>query len=225
MSTRIDGSTISPEFGPDQQPAERYRALSTSAIASLVFGVLSVLVLFGWYYAFIPAAGIASGWFARLRIRENPEEMTGLVLAWTGLGLSAAFWALGYGGLLLARIREVPFGYERVEYGDLQPDPKVPGEQIPPSAFWFQDRKIFVKGYMAPTRQQTRLKRFVLCPAIPDCPFCPANPKPTEKILVTLSGDLEAEYTVHEVRVGGTLKIDPEARIGIPYSMEADYLR
>ena len=225
MATQIDGSTLSPEYDPDKQPAARYRALSNSAIVSLIFGVLSVLVLFGWYFAFVPAAGIAAGWFARQRIRENPEEMTGLAFAWTGLGLSVACWACGYGWLLLGRIREVPFGYERVEYSDLQPDPSVSGEQIPPSAFRFQDRKIFVKGYMAPTRQQTRLKRFVLCPAIPDCPFCPANPKPTEKILVTLSGDLEAEYTVHEIRVGGTLKIDPEARIGIPYSMEADYLR
>ena len=78
---------------------------------------------------------------------------------------------------------------------------------------------------MAPGRQQTGLKQFILCPAIPDCKFCNPNPTPTEMIHVILQGDLTAEYTSHLVRLGGRLHVDPLSPGGLPYRLEADYLR
>jgi len=228
MPTLTDLPSRSPGPEAAEQPGPRYRALSGWSIMSLILGVLSAVVVFDWFLAVIPCAGIAAGWLARRRIRKNPEESAGLAFAWTGLVLSIFFWVLGYGWLLLGPsgyIREVPFGYQRVEYEDLQPDPSIKDQQVPDAAWQLQERKVFVKGYMAPTRQQTHLKRFILCPAIPSCPFCPANPKATEMILITLNGDLEAEYTTHLVRLGGKFTIDPESRIGIPYALEADYLR
>jgi hypothetical protein len=223
MSLQLGDSML--DEGSDTHPARRYRAVSPAALASLVLGVLSAVTFLSWYLAIIPAVGLGVGWLAQRRIRDNPEELTGLGFAWTGLGLSLGFWVLAYAWMLSARIREVPYGYDRVEYEDLQPEPSNPDEVIPPSALRFQDRKVFIKGYMAPTRRQTGLKRFVLCPAMPNCPFCPANPKPTEMILVTLTGDLEADYTTNLVRLAGTFKIDPAARTGIPYALEADFVR
>jgi hypothetical protein len=221
-----DTRTLSPTEEAAQSPASRYRAFCGLSLVSLIFGVLSVFVLFDWFLAVLPILGIIAGYYARKTIRKNPEETTGMALAWTGMGISLFFWVCGYGWLLIGHIREVPFGYERVEYEELQPDPGVKDEFIPPGAYQYQDRKVFVKGYMTPTRQQTHLKQFILCPLLPNnCPSCPANPKPTEKIIVTLTGDLEADYTTYLVKLGGTFKINPEAAIGIPYALEADFIR
>jgi hypothetical protein len=224
MTTQLGSQHDSPA-APGEEPAARYRALSAAAVVSLVFGVLSLLTLFDWLLAIVPAVGIAVGWLAQRRIRETREELTGLGLARAGMGLSLAFWVLGYGWLISARVQEVPFGYQRVTYEMLQPNRDAPGGEIPTDIYKLQDKKVFVKGYMAPGRQLTGLRQFVLCPAIPNCPFCTPNPKPTEMIHVKLTGDLEAEYTTHLVRLGGKLTVDPESRNGIPYAVEADYLR
>ncbi len=190
-----------------------------------MFGVASALTAVHWGFGLIPAAGIALGILALRKIREAPDELTGRGIARGGLLLAVGFWVVGYGWLMLAHVKEVPYGYERIDYDMLQPNADVPGEQIPPNVYEKQGKKVFVKGYMSPGRQQTRIKRFVLCPSIPNCPFCTPNPKPTEMIVVELQGDLITRYTVHEVRLGGKLKIDPMAPGGIPYSLEADYLR
>ncbi len=199
--------------------------MSATAAVCLVFGVFSVLTAVHWSFGLIPAAGIALGILALRRIREAPDELTGRGIARCGLWLSVGFWVLGCGWLTFAHVKEVPYGYERVTYEMLQPDPDVPGEQIPPDIYKIQGKRVFMKGYMSPGRQQTRITRFILCPAIADCPFCTPNPKPTEMVRVELQGDLMTRYTVHLVRLGGKLKIDPTAPGGVPYFLEADYLR
>jgi hypothetical protein len=131
--------------------------------------------------------------------------------------------------LAVAKAREFPAGYHKLEYRDLQPDPNVPGQRIPPMAYDSQfdqmrNNKVGFVGYMAPTRQQTGLKQFILCPSIPNCPFCTPNPQPTEMLLVRLEGDLTARYTSHEIRVGGKFQVDETAPGGLPYRLDADFL-
>jgi hypothetical protein len=98
-------SPILAQIVPEEsRPAVRYRAVSRAAIASVVFGMLSAVVFISGYLAVLPIIGIGTGWFALRRIRERPEELTGRRIAWTGLGLSAGFWLLGYGWLISAWI-------------------------------------------------------------------------------------------------------------------------
>ena len=68
------------------------------------------------------------------------------------------------------------------------------------------------------------LKRFLLCPAIPNCPCCAPNPTPTQIIHVTLEGDLTAIYTTSMVHVGGKFRIDTSSSDGVPYFLDADFL-
>ena len=156
--------------------------------------------------------GIGLGWRAVQRIRRAPDEWTGLGLARLGIGLSAGFWLVGYGWLFFARVSEVPYGYERVGYEALQPDPNTPTMPIPQTALDMQDKRVFVKGYMKPLRRQTGIKEFTLCPSNGECPFCTPNPKPTEMIRIVLQGDLETVFTTHVVGVGGRFQVDPEQR-------------
>ena len=208
-----------------KSPYGRYRAMSVAAVVSLVLGAVSVLTFVHWAMALIPLAGVFAGILALRQIRHAPEEYAGRRLAWLGIGLCGAFWAAGYGWLMFARASEVPWGYQRVSYEMLQPNPDVEGEQIPPAVFDLQDKKVYVTGYIAPGRQQTRLRRFVLCPAIADCQFCTPNPKPTEMVSITLEGDLEIDYTIYPIGLGGTLHVDPVSPNGIPYKIDVDYIR
>ena len=172
-----------------------------------------------------PLLGIGLGWLAQRRIRQSPDEWTGLGLARLGIGLSISLWVVGYGWLAVARTREVPFGYTLVHYELLQPDPNAHAEPIPQSALDMQDKKVFIKGYMQPRRQQTGIREFILCPSNGECPFCTPNPKRTEMIRVVLQGDLETIYTTHLIGVGGRFQVDAEDPSGVPYSLEADIIR
>jgi hypothetical protein len=225
MTKASEAAARGPKDPPHDRPFVRYRALSVAAVASLVFGVLSAATFFHWAMIFVPATGCLLGFIALRQIEQAPEEMTGRALAIAGLATSLGFWTLGYGWLIFDRVKEVPFGYERVTYEMLQPNPQKKTERIPPSVFELQGKKVFVVGYMQPSRQQVGLKTFVLCPAIPDCPFCTPDPKPTEMVQVNLEGDLRTDYTTFLVHVGGKLRVDPKPLDGLPYKIDADYLR
>ena len=119
----------------------------------------------------------------------------------------------------------MPIGYQRVGYEQLQPDRDVPGERIPQTALDLNDKKVFIKGYISPTRQLIRLKRFILCPTNGVCQFCIPNPTPTEMIRVTLTGDLTADYTTRLIGIGGRFHVDEKDPQGVPYAMDVDYLK
>jgi hypothetical protein len=219
--------TLESTADDDLTPASptRYRALSPGAVVSLVLGVLSIFTVFGWSLAIIPIAGIVIGWRAQRRIRATPEEWTGLTLARWGIAISAALWVVGYGWLLLAGTRETPFGYTRVDYDTLQPDPNKPTEAVPESATLMNDKKVFIKGYMKPSRRQTGIKDFIMCPTAGECPFCIPNPKPTEMIHVVLQGGATTAFTNRQISIAGRLHVDLNDPGGLPYSLDADYVR
>jgi hypothetical protein len=202
----------------------QYRALCPIAVASVALGGLSILTVFSWYLAAIPLVGIWLGWKALQKIRQAPNEWTGLGIARTGISLSVGLWTIGYGWLIFAQASEIPYGYQRVSYETLQPNPDIPTELIPQSAHDMQDKRVYVRGFMQPRRQQTGIKEFILVPANGECPFCIPNPKRTEMIRVFLQGDLETIYTTHQIGVGGRFQVDPADPSGIPYGIDADFL-
>ena len=226
MSLPLDTNSITAS-----RPVVHYRALSPTVVASVVMGILSILTVFGstppaWLLlAVIPLTGIALGWRAIRQIRKAPDEWTGLQLAWLGIGLSVGMWMAGSCYVLFRQASEVPFGHQWITYEMLQPDPAKPTEPIPRSALDMQDKKVFFQGYMRPRRRQTGIKEFVLCPTKGECPFCTPNPKRTEMIRVMLQGDLETAYTTHLVSVAGRFRVNMDDPSGIPYGLEADYLR
>lgn len=213
--------------GPDN-PAVRYRAVCREAVVSLIAGLLTPLMAFGWWLWFVPAAGLLLGWWAVTKIATRPDELTGRELARYGMALSAGFGLLAGVWLCFVRASEVPPGYTRIEYAQMQPDLNVAGQRVPPEMLLLDrehGKKVFLKGYMVPGRQVSRLKTFRICPTKGDCNFCTPNPRPTEIVEVRLAGTDTFDYTTHVVGVGGWLEVDPTNPFGRPYSIEADYVR
>ena len=126
---------------------------------------------------------------------------------------------------VFAGMREIPFGYDLISYDSLQPDPNKPTEAIPESATLMNDKKVYIKGYMKPSRRQTGIKDFIMCPSAGQCPFCNPDPKPTEMIHVVMQGSATTAFTNRQIGIAGRLHVDPSDPGGLPYSLDADYVR
>lgn len=208
---------------------ERYRALSTSAVASLIVGVLSVLAILDWTLVAIPLVGIGLSILALAKIRRHADELTGQRLAQTGLVLSLVFGIVGPALLTHQYVTEVPEGYERISYAELQPDETQPGQQVPPSALALEGKKIFIKGYVYPGRDKDGIRRFLLVRDRGECCFG-GNPKITDRILVTLEDPLRLTYSTRIHKLAGTFHVEvrnsaiDDASGGVYYHLTADHL-
>jgi hypothetical protein len=126
-------------------------------------------------------------------------------------------------------VTEVPDGYERISYVELQPDAAEAGQQVPPSALALEGKKIFIKGYVYPGRQKEGIRRFLLVRDQGECCFG-GNPKITDRILVELEEPLRLAYTPRMHKLGGVFHVEAQsaaidnAQGGVFYHLKADYL-
>lgn len=216
-----------PEFVADDY--RQYRSLSSLAVVSLVAGVLSALTFVDWMLAAIPMAGIVAGVLAMRRIRAAPDAYTGELLALIGTLLSGLLWIGGWARLAYVQATEVPPGYERISYDDLQVDPSQPNQLPPQKAVELNGKKVFIKGFVyQPTGGQTTgLTRFILVRDKGQCCFG-GNPKITDMIEVRMLGDLEAEFNMQPRKLAGTFRIglgqSMHGLAGALYHLDADHL-
>jgi hypothetical protein len=224
----------------DDQDEMQYRALHTGALLSFVLGLLSVCVVItaanSLEYCLmvlpIPVAGIFFGMRALARIRENPDQYTGLGLAKAGLALSIVFLfgGVAYGGYVYAT--EVPDGYERISFVGMKPDElqERGGVAVPPDIVALEGKKIFIKGYIRPDSITVPrgIDRFLLVRDNNQCCFGDLSKiKYYDQIQVEMVGDKRVDYSQGVLRIGGTLHVEPEnVAFGSQrtvFSLKADY--
>lgn len=208
-------------------PERKYRAVNPFAVASFVFGVLSVLTVLHWAMGAVPAAGATLAWLAFNRYRRNPEDQTGIAFARWGLGLSLGLGIVGYCYLIYAWHTEAPPGYQKISFKDLQPTNAE--ERVPVTAEKELDkRRVYIHGYIFRTRQQSDIKDFVLTED-KGCAFCGVQPKPTQLIRVRLQTSVGIDYTTRLIGVGGELTVDTNltdrSMGGLYYRIDADVVK
>lgn len=210
---------------------DTYRALSSQAVTSCVLGAMSVATLLSYEYGLalgiVPVLAMilgARGWQA---VRRTPEELTGKRLAQIGFFMGAFFLVTGWALAGVVYATEVPDGYERLNYSELQPDEST-GEQLPSDISKWDGKRVFIKGYAYPGAQQAGIKKFVLCRDNGDCCFG-GQPKLTDMVLVDLADPLKLTYSRKVQRVAGTFRVRPgqgtDGLGGVVYQLEADYLK
>ncbi|MCG8649722.1 MAG: DUF3299 domain-containing protein, partial [Pirellulales bacterium] len=111
----------------------------------------------------------------------------------SGAGLAkvgiAAHLTLLIGGIGLHTyiyLTEVPEGYTRVQYYELQIPDGVP-QGPSPKALEINGEDVFLKGYIHPSSGSGMLRHFILVPDLGTCCFG-GQPKSTDMIEVTLTG-------------------------------------
>ncbi len=226
---------------------DQYRSLSIAAVTSLVFGVLSLLLLpvipVAGVLLIVPSMGAMLGLFATWTITARPDEFTGRRIAIAGLALSITFLLLGaFLNYYLNKI-EVPPQYadSEVYFSDLQPEDvdidldyikRMRGRlgelPLPEKAKSLDGQKVFITGYVYPGDQKTGLDKFVLVRDKGSCCFG-GQPKLTDMIEVKLADPLRIDYSMWRRGVGGTLRVHKqiqsrESLTGVIYQLEADYL-
>jgi hypothetical protein len=238
MSTATIGfdSVTSPE--DDLQ----YKALHTGALIAFVLGLLSVCVVITAANSLeymlmvvpIPVAGMFFALRALGKIRENPDQYTGLGLAKAGLTLSVAFLVAGvaYGGYVYAT--EVPDGYQRVSFIGMKPDEiqERGGVVVPPEIAALEGQKVFIKGYIRPDSITVPrgIDRFLLVRDNNQCCFGDLSKiKYYDQIDVAMTGDNRVDYSQGVIRIGGILHIEPDnvatGNRSPVFSLKADYAK
>lgn len=219
-----------------------YRPLSTGAVASVAFGLLSTLVFVAGRNSLeaslllspFPLIGLAMGVRSLARIRANPGQLSGGKAAIFGTALSAIclFGGTAFAGYVYAT--EVPPGYVRRAFADLKPDEiEQRGDVlIPPDVAQLDGQKVFIKGYMRPdsTPYRQNVREFLLVRDNNQCCFGDISTvKFYDQVAVAVSDKLRVDYHGGLYRMGGTLRVLPanagQIGAGPTYILEADYAK
>lgn len=219
MDQRLDDQTDKPSVEPvaadaytaDDDPALEYRALSTPAIIALALGILSPLAMVDWLLGVIPFVAIIAGIIGIRQVRARSQEFTGGGLAIVGILLAAGFWVAGAGRLSYIYVSELPEGYSRLSYSELQPKRGESPNQIPEDARSWDGKKVLIKGYMYPGSKQQGITHFLLVRDKGDCCFG-GDPKVTDRIQVVLSNPQGCEFSSGLFKVAGTFRISPPVK-------------
>ena len=176
------------------------------------------------------ATAVAIGFVAggTSTIRARADELTGVGLAKFGIATSIFCFVAGASWLTYEYATEVPPNTLRVAYEDLQPDPDRPSQLIPPSVAELDGKRIFIKGYVYPSKKMDNIRQFILCRDKGDCCFG-GNPKLTDRIQVTLMRGLRMEYSTKLFKLAGVFHVSPSQASGMDggvlYHLEADLLK
>jgi hypothetical protein len=216
------------DFERDQSQYLGYRSFSSTAVVTLILALLSLPALLFPMLLVVPFWGMIQGIYAVRLISRRATELGGLKTAWSGLVLCGVCF---FGGVLAAvttYAMEVPEGYERISFLQLQPDKSLRSLPVSPRALELNGKRIFVKGYVYPDDRGSELKQFVLIPDLGTCCFG-GQPKLTDMIEVTLEDPLRTDYSLARHRLGGVLKVDTRLKPisglqGVYYQLKADYL-
>ena len=213
----------------NEDNAQSYRVVSKSAVLCLALGLLSFAALLFPALLPLPAAGILLGFVSWAKLRRYPEELSGRPAAALGMVLSLALLVGGSVMHAVVYATEVPEGFQRISFADLQPAREVPQLPISPEALELNGKKVFIKGYVYPDGQQYNIKRFILIPDMGTCCFG-GQPKLTDMIEVTLRDPLRTAFERRKRRLAGTLSVDlrlkPVSGLGgVYYRLDAEYVR
>jgi hypothetical protein len=233
QETMLSRTTQSDEWlpVPEEMDDVGYRPVPILAPISLLLGLCSIIGLAAPAGLAVCLVGMVLGALCVRKIRGSRGEYGGATVGTLGLILSTGFLLCGSALHAYSYATEVPEGYTRLNFGWLgKQNPIVEdGEmRIAPEAQAFDGQKVYVKGYMYPTGQQTGLSRVVLCKDTGQCCFG-GQPKLTDMIVVEFQNGMTVNHREQQlVGVGGTFrarKVIVGGQLVSLYSLEGDYFR
>lgn len=207
-----------------------YRAMSSMAISSVALAVIGLISgFFFWPALGIAFIGLILGLLAFRKITRFPEEFDGRAIALLGIAANLLIFIGGSGLHTYIYLTEVPEGYTRVNFWELQNGNDGP-DQPTQKAFEINGEPVFLKGYIHPSSGSGLLKRFILVPDLGTCCFG-GQPKSSDMIEVTLTGGDATKGGLIKKKLAGTFILNQAPQQvtdfdnTVFYRMKADQIR
>lgn len=208
-----------------------YRAVSRAAIASVIFFLLALLGLIPTFSPVLALTlvGIVAGGVGLRATRRYPNEFSGRGVALFGVAANLLLLAGGISEHTYIYLTEVPEGYERVGFYELQQDanrPDLPTEK----AAQIDGDDVFLKGYIHPSSGSGLLSHFILVPDLGTCCFG-GQPRSSDMIEVTLQRGQTVKAGLTQRKLAGEFILNrfpqrqPGFDNGIFYRMRVDQIR
>ena len=208
-----------------------YRPIAVIAPFSLVLGLVSLAGLATPYAMVLPVLGTIFSLFGLWQIRRSNGELGGFWLIVPATVLSLSFLISGASWQTYTYLTEVPEGYGRMSFrwvSQCKPIVRDGVTELADEPLQLDGKKVFVKGYMYPQREQSNLKTFVLCKDTGQCCFG-GNPALTDLIVVDFVNSTRATHReLQLVNVAGTFrakKIVHAGQVVALYKLEAEYFK
>ena len=211
MSASLFDSPVNTTTAPAPAPNSfDYHPVPILAPVSLFLGITSL-------FAFITIGGlpialiglVVSAW-CLLRILRSDGVMGGRLFAWSGLVLSLVSFVGGGVMQSVLYATEVPEGFARMNFtDDISKKGFVieNGYRMPhPDVMALDGEKIFLKGYMYPSRRTENFSAFVFCRDSGQCCFG-GTPKLEDMIVVELPEGQTVDFFSGLVSVAGTFHL------------------
>lgn len=235
MSGTLDQVKPTLEMQPAFSETENYRTISRSAVIALILSFVSLLAFFVSWMLVLPVVALVLGVTALSTIRRYPDEYTGAGAALAAIGISTGTFLLAATWHTVDYVTEVPEGYSRVSFSELQPDMKNPNSLIrnldailPKRAAELNGQPVFIKGYMHPgVATMGKVDHFILVPDMGTCCFG-GQPKATDMIEVKIKPDASrVKYSTRTVKLAGKFVVaERSSKFGelhsVVYHLEAD---
>ncbi len=206
-----------------------YRAISRSAIVSVLLFFPAIIGLLTAPLLVFAVCGIIAAVLSLSTISRYPQEFSGRQLALVGLTLNAVLLVIGIAEHSYIYATEVPEGYNRVAFYELQQPEPLP--DIPTAkALEINGQDIFLKGYIHPSSGSGVLRRFILVPDLGTCCFG-GQPRSTDMIEVTLTNGQTVTAGLTKLKLAGKFSVIPQSEKladfdnAIYYHMRVDQLR
>lgn len=189
-----------------------YRAISRGAIWSIVFFALALAGLVPTFAPLLVLAvpGIALAAVALRSIARYPDEYSGHGVAMFGLVACSLLFVGGVGQNIYTYLTEVPDGYERVQFYQLQADTN--GQDQPTeTALAIDGKQVFLKGYIHPSSGSGMLRQFILVPDLGTCCFG-GQPRSSDMIEVKLPAGHTVRANLLKRKLAGQFRVNRVAQ-------------
>ncbi|MBQ9874829.1 MAG: DUF4190 domain-containing protein [Thermoguttaceae bacterium] len=203
-----------------------YKQVATLGVESLVAAVFGILGFFWKPFIIASLLGIVLGVLAKRKIMKAPDEISGGAITTVGLVASVLLFLGSIGWQVYAAMYSAPPGYAVLPFDNMALDKNG---KVPEEILALDGHKVYIEGYMYPTKRHAGIDSFTLVRTVGHCQFCSPGTNPADMIAVQMERGKEVKYRANKlVAVGGVLSVDPNFRDqsgAIPYSMKAGIFR
>ncbi len=223
---------VDASYEADEDLYQPYKSVSKAAVFSLLLAIFSLTGLLFPALLVVASGAVILGFIGLRNLRRYPDELTGKTSALLGIVGGMVLLIGGSAMHTYIYVTEVPEGYQRITFEDLQPHDDAALVRGPINLpVELDGKRVFVKGYIHPgVADMGEIRKFILVPDMGTCCFG-GQPALSDMVEVTVTGKHGLYYSQLKRKLAGTFSVSFRLKKvaggldGGYYSLEADYAR